>query len=267
MIQVRPFFTKPPGDIDPDNSIEYMIAPKDIEEANERRFGEAVNDTVDVREKPNNESGFVLTTPISETSYTGQYPDMPEFKKPWEGGVHQVGPGGGKLSKDQKPLQSEGFDRGIAMALKNKANGDVALFHIADIDLEGHQEGIVEEFMARFLDGLELDPEIKRDLLSASNKVSHYKYPRSMKREPFQKAMEMLNKDGVLKAHFVFGSDSRYVVKGRIIGSLLSYLGIQVEDDICADTGDRCWHIVCKPSEGQILVDAKNQKKVLEFEL
>lgn len=80
--------------------------------------------------------GEAVKKPQRQVSYTGQYPDMIEFAKPWECCI-QVGQGSGKLSLDRKPLQSEGFSKCSGLILKNGANLESALFHVDDFDLRG----------------------------------------------------------------------------------------------------------------------------------
>ena len=53
----------------------------------------------------------------SRTPYTGQYPNMIEFSKPWTSCI-QVGQRYGAIS-NTKPLQSEGFSQCTALILKN----------------------------------------------------------------------------------------------------------------------------------------------------
>lgn len=106
--------------------------------------------------------------------------------------------------------------------------------------------------------------EAKNSLLLASLDVAKYMYPKTMSREQFQKRMEELNRDGVLKAQYVAGSDSRDI-KDRIMRSLLSYLGIKAVGDIIADTGDVHWALVYRPKEEQVLVDVRSQKKVFIY--
>lgn len=200
----------------------------------------------------------------SEFSYTGQYPDMPEFEKPWKACV-QVSQGHGKISSDGRPLQSEGFSKCIAMLLKNKVNLESALFHVDDIDLKGTQTEVLGYFMENYLRGIDLSPKERKLLLSVTGDVSKYRYPEAMKRVAYQEKMEELNSKGVIKARFIVGSSGRHSVKDRVTGSLLNYLGVHVGDDILVDTGRAHWALVYKPAEARIYVDARSQEKVLTF--
>ncbi len=81
---------------------------------------------------------------VEEFSYTGEHPDMIEFKKPWEVCI-QVGQGDGKISLDGKPIESEGFSKCCALILQNKTSPESALFHIDDVDLNGAQELVLQK--------------------------------------------------------------------------------------------------------------------------
>ncbi len=202
--------------------------------------------------------------PQIQFSYRGQYPGMPEFEKPWEFCI-QVGQGRGKLSLDKKPLQSEGFSKCSGLVLKNETSGASALFHIDDFDLRGEQTPVIQDFIANYIESLDMNPEKKSSLLLAARDVAKYMYPKTMRREVFQQRMEELNRDGVLKAQYVAGSDSRNI-KDRIMRSLLSYLGIKAVNDIVVDTGEHHWALVYKPKEAQVLVDVRRDKKVLVYD-
>ena len=201
--------------------------------------------------------------PQRHVSYTGQYPDMIEFQKPWESCI-QVGQGSGKLSSDRKPLQSEGFSKCSGLILKNEETLESGLFHIDDLGLGERQTPVVREFIINYINSLDIDQKEKDSLLSAASDIAKYNYPKAMRREQFQKRMEELNSNGVLKAQYIAGSDSRKI-KDRIVGSLLGYLGVRVADDILVDTGDSHWALVYKPNEAQVLVDARSQNKVFIY--
>lgn len=208
----------------------------------------------------------VYTPYESETSYKEQYPDMVEFEKPWETSV-QVSQGHGKISKDSKPLQSEGFGQCFGLILRNQSNLESALFHIDDIDLTYKQTPIVNELMRNYVVGLNIDPTEKEILLTIIDDITEYKCPENygrMKREAFQSRMEELNSNRIIQARFVRGDCSRDM-KSRVVRSLLGYLGIAVVDDLTVNTGEYHWAIVYKPNESRIYIDARNQKKLLRF--
>ncbi len=202
----------------------------------------------------------------SEFSYTGQYPGLTEFKKPWEEGIEVV-QGKGALSTNETPLQSGGFSKCSAMLLKNERNKNSALFHIEDIDLNRTQLKIVGEFIKDYVSSLKIDPKEKDALFAAFDHVCNYEDPSrygAMEREDIQKRMEKLNRAGAVKACFVEGTRGRRL-KDRIFKSVLNYLGVRVEADILVDTGDYHWALVYVPKEKKIYVNAKSQKKVLTF--
>jgi hypothetical protein len=191
---------------------------------------------------------------------------MAEFEKPWESTV-QVGQGQGKISKEGKPLQSEGFGQCFGLILRNRSNLESALFHVDDIDLTHKQTPTVEELMRNYVTSLDIDSSEREDLIAAIEDITHYRCPQNygrMNRGNFQLRMEELNSDGIIQARFVRGDDSRDV-KSRIVGSLLGYLGVNVMDDLTVNTGRQHWAMVYKPNEAGIYVDARNQKKVLKF--
>lgn len=88
-----------------------------------------------------------VNTPVSEKKYSGQYPDMIEFEKPWESTI-QVGQGRSYISTNGKPLQSEGFSKCPALVVKNRLTYETALFHIDDIDLSPQQEKTLAQISA-----------------------------------------------------------------------------------------------------------------------
>lgn len=202
----------------------------------------------------------------SETSYTGQYPNMSEFEKPWEGCI-QVGQGNGKISLDEKPLESEGFSNCVGLILRNKNSLEGALFHIDDIDLScdyyHHQTEVVEHLVKNYLKEKGLSN--RERLFSALHDVCGYWYPKAMKREKFQEIMEELNKDKIIQARFVGGNSSRTWIKSRIKDSLFGFLGIPIKNDILVDTGIYPWDLLYKPNEEGIYVNSIKQKKVLAF--
>ena len=201
-----------------------------------------------------------------EVSYTGQYPDMVEFEKPWETSI-QVGQGQGKISKDGKPLQSEGFGKCFGLILRNRSNLESALFHVDDIDLTHKQTPAVDELMRNYVNSLDIDSAEKDELLAAIDDITHYRCPQNygrMKRDDFQLRMKELNSGGIIQARFIRGDSSRDM-KNRVVGSLFGYLGIDVMDDLVANTGRQHWAVVYKPNESGIYVDARNHKKVLKF--
>jgi len=70
--------------------------------------------------------------PLRRIPYQGQYPDQPEFQKPWE---HvQVGQGDGKTSSDTA-LISEGLGLCFLVFLKNLKTGNSGLLHIEDAEI------------------------------------------------------------------------------------------------------------------------------------
>lgn len=207
--------------------------------------------------------GETVKKPQRTVSYTGEYPKMPEFERPWEVCM-QVGQGSGKLSLDRRPLQSEGFSKCSGLILKNESTLESALFHIDDIDLGVEQTPVVRQFITDYINSLDLDQKVKTSLLSAASDLTKRLYPKAMKREELQKIMEELNRDGVLKAQYIVGSNSGRS-KDRIVGSLLGYLGVGLVDDISVDTGNAHWAVVYKPNDQEIFVDARSQKKVFIY--
>lgn len=203
------------------------------------------------------------TPHISEVPYTAQYPDMPEFEKPWEGCI-QVGQGQGALSSDKKPLQSEGFAKCAGLILRNESTLEAALFHIDDFGLNGKQTKVVESFMRDYFVSLGLDPQKEEGLYSALSDICKYYAPR-MGREEFQRRMEELNKEGIIKACFVGGTISVLFVRHNITRDLFGFLGIKILDDIKADTAEAHWALVYKPEENVIYFDSRSQSKVLSF--
>lgn len=200
---------------------------------------------------------------ISKAPYIGQYPDMPEFEKPWEGCI-QVGQGQGALSSDKKPLQSEGFAKCVGLILKNESTLEAALFHIDDFGLNGKQTKVVESFMRDYFVSLGLDPQKEEGLYSALSDICMY-YAPQMGREEFQKRMEELNREGIIKARFVGGTISGLFVRYGITRDLLGFLGIKILDDIKVDTAEAHWALVYKPKENIIYFNSKSQSKVLSF--
>lgn len=204
----------------------------------------------------------------SEVSYTGQYPDMPEFEKPWKGCI-QVSQGGGGASSIGKPLQSEGFSKCVAMILKNTKTLESALFHIEDIDMNHKQTRIVDEMMRNFLYSLAMPGSEKDNLLSTLDYISKYDCPQNhggkMSRQEFQAQMEQLNKEGIMQARFISGTNGRSCVRNRVEDSLFGFLGVHVKDDIIVGTGNYHWSIVHFPIDNRILIDARNQNKVLSY--
>lgn len=81
---------------------------------------------------------------IEETHYEGLWPDEPEFQKPWEHGVIQIGQGNSNISENGASLQSEGFSLCSAAITRDK---DSLLTSFA------HLEG--GEFNYKQLTGLE----------------------------------------------------------------------------------------------------------------
>ena len=165
---------------------------------------------------------------------------------------------------DKKPLQSEGFSKCSALILKNEDTLQSALFHIDDIGLKYQQRTVLEEFMINYIDKLAIDQQVKSFLLSTASDIANYLSPKAMKRKDFQIRMEELNSNGVLKAQYIVGSESRNL-KDRIVGELLGYLGLIVEDDILVNTGGSHWSLVYKPNEAQVFVDARSQNKVFIY--
>ena len=206
-----------------------------------------------------------------EVSYTGQYPDMVEFEKPWETSI-QVGQGQGKVSKDGKPLQSEGFSKCFGLILRNSSNLESALFHVDDIDLTHRQTPIVDELIRNYVDSLDLDPREKNRLLELVSAATRYWNPNSFadrgynggERQYLKDRMTELNSEETIQACFIRGDDSRDV-RSRIVDCPLSYLGVNVVDDLVVNTGRQHWSMVYKPNEARIYIDARNQKRVLKF--
>lgn len=198
---------------------------------------------------------------ISEVSYTGQYPDMPEFKTPWINCI-QVSQGRGRISRD-KTLQSEGFGKCAGLIVRNRSTLESALFHLDDIDLTYMQTPSIKQLMNNYIKSLApLDMDV---LIPAMRDITGYNYPGSMKREDFQSRMEELNSDNTIQARFVRGDVSRDL-RNRITDSLLGYLGIKVLDDITVNTGQIHWAMIYKPKESIIMIDARKQDKVLTYE-
>lgn len=200
---------------------------------------------------------------ISDVAYTGQYPDMPEFEKPWEGCI-QVGQGNGRISSDKRPLQSEGFAKCAGLILKSESNLEAALFHIDELGLNHRQTEVVESFMRDYFASIGLDPKNEAELYSALSDVCRYYIPK-MGREQFQKRMEELNREGTIKARFVGGTISRLFVRDNITRDLFGFLGIQILDDIIVDTSELHWALVYRPEEKRVYVNSKSQNKVLLF--
>lgn len=102
--------------------------------------------------------------PLGEYLYTGQYPDMDEFEKPWESCI-QVNQGDGKISLDCTPLQSERFSKCCVLILQSAASLEAALFHISDIDLDYRQRAVLSQLtQGSKFDVLFLRGTISRDL-------------------------------------------------------------------------------------------------------
>lgn len=206
---------------------------------------------------------IIYTPALQEVSYTEQYPDMMEFTNPWEN-CEQVGQGGAKVSLEGKPLQSDGFGRCFGLILRNQSNLESALFHVDDTDLTHEQTPAVDKLMRSYVSSLEFDGSEKEVLLAVITDITKYEYPTAMKREQFQSRMEELNAGGIIQARFVIGDASRDV-RGRIVGSLLGYLGVKVVDNLRVNTGEYHWGMVYKPKEAVVLVNARKQKKVLSY--
>lgn len=68
---------------------------------------------------------------VETVGYTGKYPNMIEFKKPWESAI-QVGPGSGQVSFSGTPLESDGFTWCAGLLL---LDANFALFHFDELDL------------------------------------------------------------------------------------------------------------------------------------
>jgi hypothetical protein len=74
------------------------------------------------------------------TGYAGQYPDIPEFQKPWEHCV-RVGQGYGEISTS-RPLISEGFGYCSALIIINLKTDASLLLHLdSDFNFEIHDDG------------------------------------------------------------------------------------------------------------------------------
>lgn|SRR3989338_7347545 len=208
---------------------------------------------------------------ISETLYSGDYPDMIEFRKPWESCI-QVGQGRGNISSDGKSLQSEGFGKCCALILKNAKTSESALFHIDDINLNEKQTPIVEQVMQNYIESLHLSDEEKRRLLALASGASRFwnvtgftqKPYSGIERDVFISKMRELNSDSTMRACFVMGDVSRDI-EHRVMGELLNNFGIHTSTNILVQTGAVHWGILYKPAESVIIVDSRKYKKSLNF--
>jgi len=214
---------------------------------------------------------IIYTLALKKVSYSSQYPNGVEFGIP-PGGYIYVGQSQGGISPDGQPLQSEGFAQCSALILKNSQTLESALFHIDDINLNYKQTPIVDQLVRNYIAGLDLDQTEKEtlpNLISAAARFWNLKTftdrPYGEKeRQAFKARMAELNHEGALKACFILGDTSRDV-KGRVMGELLSYFGIDAVEEIIVKTGQYHWGIAYKPQESTVLVNAEKQKKVLSY--
>lgn len=201
------------------------------------------------------------TTPELEVFYTGYYPDMIEFYKPRETAL-SVRQGRGSLSKNGKPLQSEGFGTCLGLLLRNRLTLESVLFHIDDIDLNNLQTGLINELMRDYLISLNIEPVEKKNLLAVMEEVTSYERPGKngrIGRKDFQSRMEELNSREIIQARFIRGDESMNMGK-RIVRKLFRFLGVGVLDDLTVRTGWLPWGLVYNPVESNIYFDLRREK-------
>jgi len=202
----------------------------------------------------------------SEIPYAGDYPNMLEFNRPYETCI-EVGEGKGKISKDGKPLISQGFGECSALILRNHSNLESALFHNNHRRLNKEQIPAIEELMRDFLYSLTIGLVERDELVACMEGIVHYANPEShgrMSRQDFQVRMEELNNEGIIQARYVNG-DNSIKEMNTTTGRLLDFLGVDVVDDLNVNSGGKAWAVVYKPNESGIYIDVPDQKKVLKF--
>jgi hypothetical protein len=206
------------------------------------------------------------TSPESEIPYTGIYPNMDEFRRPFETGI-EVGEGKGGISKDGKPLISQGFGECSALILRNHSNLESALFHNNHHRLNREQIPVIEELMKDFLYSLNISSVERDELVTCMEDIVHYADPKNhgvMSRQDFQVRMEELNNEGSIQARHVYG-DNSIKKKNTTIGRLLCFLGVDVMDDLIVNPGEASFGVAYRPNESRIYVDLPEQKKALKF--
>lgn len=215
-------------------------------------------------------SEIAYTLPITEIQCTGLYPDIPEFREPEKYCV-AVGQGFGGISREGMPLQSEGFSSCSALIIKDRVTLESALFHIEHPDHIGNLHPTIEEFMTDYISRVEVDPKERERLLSATRYIAQNKGPsvyEGMSRQDFQARMQQLNGSGDLTGQFIFGTASMYK-RDSVIESMLEYFGVQVMDNILADTGRRpfalFWDVVYKPKDSEVLVYSREHMKIFSY--
>lgn len=201
---------------------------------------------------------------ISSDAYGGPCPDMPEFKTSEESCI-RVRTNGAGISFGRETLKSESFTQCIALLLKNDHNGQAALFHIVDTNLDGTQPDILGIFMNLYLESLEkLGRKILPSLREAVDKVCRYDWPSPFaSREDLQLEMEKLNSDGKLRGQFIYGKIGRISISYLAHDSTLQYFGVAMDSDIYVDS--ERWGIAYKPGESKIHIDSQCPKNLIKY--
>lgn len=116
-----------------------------------------------------------ISIPIRTTPYQGDYPQIPEFEKPWETCI-QFGQGNAQISKEGVPIQSEGFSKCAALIIQNLDTSEVYGAHIDDWRLNDKQYEKLEtlskgRYAARFIRG-----SLSRDLkdIITDRKITYF---------------------------------------------------------------------------------------------
>jgi len=86
----------------------------------------------------------------SKEPYEGDFPDTPEFQKPWENCI-TVARLGGEISLDGKPLIAEDFGECSALVLTDGEKS--ALFYIYGVSITNKQTKILNEFIESSSEG------------------------------------------------------------------------------------------------------------------
>jgi hypothetical protein len=212
------------------------------------------------------------TPHITEISSGGQHSNWPSSGIS-HGSYIFVGQGEGCLSSDGKPLKSEGFYTCSALIIKNTKSLESALFHLDNYRFNYKQTSVVEILVMNFLASLDLDSAEKDSLADLVSAATHYWNKRKFtggkynlaEREAFKSRMAELNNDGTIRACFILGDSSNRNIGYIVRKEFLDDLDIGVEKEIFISTGDSHWGTVYRPHDSTVLINLREQKKVLSY--